>query len=154
IQYWSSGKDKRILAAMGHHVYALDALTGKLLNSFGKDGAIDLKDFYDRDVRELQVVVTSPGVIYKDAMIMSVRVSEAKPAAPGDVMAFDVRTGKKVWEFRTIPRPGEFGYDTWPADAYTYTGGANCWAGMALDEKRGIVYIPTGSASYDFYGAD
>lgn len=154
VQYWESGRDRRIMAAMGHFVYALNARTGKRVKGFGQEGAIDLKRFYDRDVANLSIGVTTPGVIYKNIMIMSVRVQESHPAAPGDIMAFDVRTGAKVWEFHTIPRPGEFGYETWPPDAWKTTGGANCWAGMSLDEKRGVVYIPTGSATYDFYGAD
>jgi quinoprotein glucose dehydrogenase len=154
VQYWESGGDRRVMAGMGHHVYALHARTGKLVKQFGDRGAIDLKDYYDRDVSALSIVVTTPGVIFKDIMIMSVRVHEAHPAAPGDIMAFDVRSGRKVWEFHTIPRPGEFGYETWPPDAWKTAGGANCWAGMSLDERRGIVYIPTGSAAYDFYGAD
>lgn len=154
VQYWESGRDKRIMAALGHFVYALNARTGKRVESFGEGGAIDLKRFYDRDVTNLSVGVTTPGVIYKNIMVMSVRVQESHPAAPGDIMAFDVRTGAKVWEFHTIPRPGEFGYETWPPDAWKTTGGANCWAGMSLDERRGVVYIPTGSATYDFYGAD
>ncbi|MBM3289909.1 MAG: pyrroloquinoline quinone-dependent dehydrogenase, partial [Candidatus Hydrogenedentes bacterium] len=154
VQYWESGRDKRIMAAIGHHVYALDARTGTIITSFGEDGAIDLKEHYDRDVTNLSVGVTTPGAIYKDIMIMSVRLSEAHPAAPGDIMAFNVRTGAKAWTFHTIPRPGEFGYETWPPDAWKTTGGANCWAGMSVDEGRGVVYIATGSATYDFYGAD
>lgn len=154
VQYWESGRDKRLMVAIGHHVYALNARTGKPIASFGVDGAIDLKAHYDRDVSTLSLAASTPGAIYKDIMIMSVRVHEANPAAPGDIMAFNVRTGEKVWEFHTIPRPGEFGYETWPPDAWQRAGGANCWGGMSLDEKRGVVYIPTGSATYDFYGAD
>ncbi|MCC6798021.1 MAG: PQQ-binding-like beta-propeller repeat protein [Candidatus Hydrogenedentes bacterium] len=154
VQYWESGRDKRLMVAIGHHVYALQSRTGKLVDSFGKGGEINLKDYYDRDVSKLSIGVTTPGAIYKDIMIMSVRLQESHPAAPGDVMAFNVRTGAKVWEFHTIPRPGEFGYETWPADAWKTTGAANCWGGMSLDEKRGVVYVPTGSAAYDFYGAD
>ena len=154
VQYWESGRDKRIMAAIGHHVYALDARTGNVIETFGKDGAIDLKAFYDRDAANLSVGVTTPGAIYRNIMIMSVRLSEAHPAAPGDIMAFNVRTGEKVWVFHTIPHPGEFGYETWPPDAWKTTGGANCWGGMSLDVARGVVYIATGSATYDFYGAD
>ncbi|MCC6155851.1 MAG: PQQ-binding-like beta-propeller repeat protein, partial [Candidatus Hydrogenedentes bacterium] len=150
VQYWEAGRDKRLMVAIGHHVYALHARSGKQIKDFGKDGAIDLKEHYDRDVSKLSIGVTTPGAIYKDIMIMSVRLQESHPAAPGDVMAFNVRTGKKVWEFHTIPRPGEFGYETWPPDAWKTTGAANCWGGMSLDEKRGVVYIPTGSATYDF----
>lgn len=154
VQYWESGRDRRIVAAMGHHVYALHARTGELITTFGNNGAINLKDFYDRDVTKLSLGVTTPGAIYKNILIMSVRVHEAHPAAPGDIMAFDVRTGAKLWVFHTIPKPGEFGYETWPPDAWKTVGGANCWAGMSVDEKRGVVYIPTGSATYDFYGGD
>ncbi|HRK33897.1 MAG TPA: PQQ-binding-like beta-propeller repeat protein [Candidatus Hydrogenedentes bacterium] len=154
VQYWESGRDKRIMAALGHYVYALDARTGKRIVEFGDNGAINLKDHYDRDVSKLSLGATTPGAIYKDIMIMSVRVQESHPAVPGDIMAFNVRTGEKVWVFHTIPRPGEFGHETWPADAWKTAGGANCWGGMSVDEKRGVVYIPTGSAAYDFYGAD
>lgn len=154
VQYWESGRDRRIMAGMGHHVYALHARTGRLIKSFGDNGAINLKDHYDRDVSNLSITVTTPGAIYHDIMMMSVRVHEANPAAPGDIMAFNVRTGAKLWEFHTIPRPGEFGYDTWPPEAWRTAGGANCWGGMSLDLERGVVYIPTGSATYDFYGAD
>ena len=100
------------------------------------------------------MVLTTPGVIYKDLLIVGGRTSEGLPASPGDVRAYDVRTGKLRWSFHTIPHPGEFGYDTWPKDAWTYIGSANNWAGMAVDQKRGIVYAPTGSAAADFYGAN
>ncbi len=93
-------------------------------------------------------------MIYKNTLILSIRTSEALPAAPGDIIALNVLTGKREWIFHTIPHPGEAGYDTWPDGAWETAGGANCWAGMSLDAKRGIVYIPTGSAAYDFYGAD
>ena len=100
------------------------------------------------------MVLTTPGIIYKDLLIVGGRTSEGLPASPGDMRAYDVRTGKLRWSFHTIPHPGEFGYDTWPKDAWTYTGSANNWPGMAVDEKRGIVYAPTGSAAADFYGAN
>lgn len=154
VQYWESDEDRRIIAVMGHHVYALDAATGVFVEDFGEGGSLDLKAFYDRDVTDLYVTSTSPGAIHRDTLIVSVRVSEAPPAAPGDIMAFDLRTGERRWVFHTIPRPGEFGYDTWPPEAWKTAGGANCWAGMTLDEDRGIVYVPTGSPAYDFYGAD
>ena len=81
-------------------------------------------------------------------------VTEALPAAPGHIRAFDNRTGEQLWRFNTIPHPGEFGYETWPEDAYLRAGGANVWTGMALDEERGLVYCPTGSPSFDYYGGD
>jgi quinoprotein glucose dehydrogenase len=101
------------------------------------------------------IVSTSPGVVYKDLIIFGDREPEVLPAPPGDIRAYDVRTGKLRWSFHTVPRPGEYGYETWPADAWTYTGAANNWAGMTVDgRKRGIVYVPTGSAAADFYGAN
>ena len=115
---------------------------------------MNLKAAYDRNVTKLHIRSTSPGVIYKNILIVSVRVSEAHPAAPGDILAFNVITGHREWVFHTIPHPGEFGYDTWPPEAWKTAGGANCWAGMSLDHDRGIVYIPTGAATSDFYGAD
>ncbi|MBI2432168.1 MAG: PQQ-binding-like beta-propeller repeat protein [Candidatus Hydrogenedentes bacterium] len=154
VQYWASGRDKRIMASMGHSIYALAAKTGKPVPSFGVGGIVDIKKAYDREIGELHVGSTSPGVIYKDTIIVCTRVNEAKPAAPGDILAFDVRTGARKWIFHTIPHPGEFGHETWPPEAWKMAGGANCWAGMSLDEERGIVYIPTGSAAYDFYGPD
>ena len=107
-----------------------------------------------RDPQKQAIRLTSPGVIYKDLFIVGGRISEGLPASPGDIRAYDVRTGKLRWAFHTIPHPGESGYETWPKDAWTYTGAANNWAGMALDESAGIVFVPTGSAASDFYGAE
>ena len=135
-------------------VYALDASTGKPISTFGKDGRIDLRDDLGRDPALQSIYMTSPAVIYKDLMIVGGRESETLPASPGDVRAYDVRTGKLRWTFHTIPHPGEFGYDTWPKDAWKTSGAANNWAGMTVDVARGIVYVPTGSAAFDFYGAD
>ncbi|MCC6489393.1 MAG: PQQ-binding-like beta-propeller repeat protein [Candidatus Hydrogenedentes bacterium] len=154
VLYWSSGSDKRIYACVENYIYAIDAVTGACIESFGNAGAVDIKTAYARDISTMYLSSTSPGVIYGNTLIISVRVNEAHPAAPGDIMAFDVLTGKRVWVFHTIPHPGEVGYETWPPDAWKAAGGANCWAGMSLDEKRGIVYVPTGSAAFDFYGAD
>ena len=98
--------------------------------------------------------LTTPGVIYRDLLIVGGRVSEGLPASPGDIRAFDVRTGAMRWTFRTIPAAGEAGAETWPAGARDASGGANNWAGMAVDTARGIVFVPTGSAAADFYGAD
>src|SRR5208337_1143468 len=106
------------------------------------------------DYEKQSIALTTPGIVYKDLIIVGGANPETHPAPPGDVRAFDVRTGVLRWAFHTIPRPGEFGYDTWPKDAWTYSGAANNWAGMAVDRKRGIVYVPTGSAASDFYGAD
>ena len=152
--YWASGRDRRVFAAVRSYVYALDASTGKPIARFGKGGRIDLRENLGRDPEKQSIVATSPGTIYQDLLIVGGRTPEALPSPPGDVRAYDVRTGKLRWSFHTIPHPGETGYDTWPKDAWTYSGSANNWAGMAVDRKRGIVYVPTGSAASDFYGAD
>ena len=153
VTYWSDGGDKRIFYSAGSYLYAIDAQTGKVVPSFGDEGRIDLHDDLDRDVKNLYVVSTSPGVIYKDLLILGTRVAEGGDAAPGHIRAYDVHTGKRRWIFHTIPHPGEFGYDTWEnKDAWKYIGGANNWAGMSLDEKRGAVYLSIGSATFDFYG--
>ena len=155
LTYWTDGKEKRIFAGVMSFLYALDAKTGKPISSFGKDGHIDLRENLGRTpVGNQGVWLTSPGIIYKDMIIVGGRNPESLPAPPGDVRAYDVRTGRLRWSFHTIPHPGEFGYETWPKDAWTYSGAANNWGGMALDVKRGIVYVPTGSAASDFYGAN
>ncbi len=154
--YWADGGERRLFVAVDNFIYALDPKTGKPITTFGTagNGSIDLREDLDRDPRLQNVRLTSPGVIYRDLMIVGGRVGEALPTSPGDIRAYDVRTGALRWSFHTIPHPGEEGYDTWPKDAWTYSGGANSWPGMALDEARGVVYVPTGSAATDFYGAD
>jgi quinoprotein glucose dehydrogenase len=155
LAYWMDDKDKRILVGVMNFLYALDAATGKPIPSFGSQGRIDLRENLGREPASAQSIdLTSPVVIYKDLVIVGGRNPETLPAPPGDIRAFDVRTGKLRWSFHTIPRPGEFGYDTWPKDAWKTSGAANNWAGMALDPQRGILYAPTGSAAFDFYGAD
>jgi quinoprotein glucose dehydrogenase len=154
VVYWADGKNRRIFAAVQSFVYALDARTGKPIAEFGMDGRIDLREGLGRKPEDQSIVLTSPGIVYKDLLIVGGRTPEALPAPTGDIRAFDVRTGKLRWSFHTIPHVGEFGYETWPKDAWTYTGAANNWAGMAVDPQRGIVYVPTGSAASDFYGAD
>jgi quinoprotein glucose dehydrogenase len=154
VTYWSSGADRRVFAAVQSYVYALDVATGKPVPTFGKDGRIDLREDLGRDPAKLSIVLTSPGIIFEDLLIVGGRTPESLPAPPGDVRAYDVRTGKLRWSFHTIPHPGEFGYETWPKDAWQQSGSANNWPGMAVDAKRGIVFVPTGSAASDFYGAD
>lgn len=154
VVYWGRGKNARIFATARNYIYALDARTGKVIPTFGNAGRIDLHQDLGRDPDKQSVALTSPGIIYKDLLIVGGRTAESLPASPGDVRAYDVITGKLRWSFHTIPHPGEPGYETWPADAWTYIGSANNWAGMALDVKRGIVYVPTGSAADDFYGAN
>lgn len=154
LAYWSEGKEGRILVGVMNFLYALDAATGKPIPTFGKDGRIDLQENLGREPRFQSIALTSPGVVYKDLIIVGGRNPETLPAPPGDIRAYDVRTGALRWSFHTIPHPGEFGYDTWPKDAWKTSGAANNWAGMSLDPKRGIVFIPTGSAAFDFYGGD
>jgi quinoprotein glucose dehydrogenase len=154
VVYWAAGRDRRVFAAVESFIYALNASTGKAIPEFGAEGRIDLRENLGRDPQKQSVVLTSPGVVYKDLLIVGGRNPEALPSPPGDVRAYDVRTGKLRWSFHTIPHPGEYGYDAWPKDAWTYSGSANNWAGMAVDRNRGIVYVPTGSAASDFYGAD
>jgi quinoprotein glucose dehydrogenase len=155
LAYWAAGNDKRILVGVMNFLYALDATTGKPILAFAKEGRIDLRENLGREPASAQSIdLTSPAVVYKDLLIVGGRNPETLPAPPGDIRAYDVRTGKLRWSFHTIPHPGEFGYDTWPKDAWKTSGAANNWAGMTLDSQRGIVYIPTGSAAFDFYGAD
>ncbi len=154
LTYWEQGSDRRIFVASRHFLYALDARTGKPIATFGEAGHIDLREGLGRPPETLFVSATSPGIIYKAMLIMGSLVPETLPGAPGDIRAYDVRTGKIRWSFHTIPHPGEFGYETWPKDAWKYSGGANNWSGMSLDEKRGLVFASTGSASFDFYGAN
>ena len=154
LAYWSSGNDRRILVGVMNFLYALDGATGKPVANFGTDGCIDLRRDLGREPETQSIALTSPGVVYKDLIIVGGRNPETLPAPPGDIRAYDVRSGKIRWSFHTIPHPGEFGYDTWPRDAWKTSGAANNWSGMSLDAKRGIVYVPTGSAAFDFYGAD
>jgi quinoprotein glucose dehydrogenase len=155
LAYWQEGNDRRILVGVMYFVYALDAATGKPIASFGAGGRIDLREGLEREPASAQsIYLTSPGVVYKDLLIVGGRNPETLPAPPGNVRAFDVRTGKLRWAFHTIPHPGEAGYETWPRDAWKTSGAANNWAGMAVDPKLGVVYVPTGSAAFDFYGAD
>lgn len=157
VMYWQSedGKDKRILYSVGEKVYAINAATGKHISSFGEKGYVDLSKGLDRDTASYNpfIAATTPGIIYKNLMIIGMRVAESADAAPGHIRAYDVLTGKRAWIFHTLPQPGEKGYDTWDdKDAWKKFGGANSWAGMSLDENTGILYVPTGSIGGDFYG--
>ena len=154
LTYWSDASDRRIFVVSRSYLYAIDAQTGKPIPTFGTAGRVDLRAGLGRDPETLSVSATTPGIIFENTLIMGSIVPETLPAAPGDIRAYDVRTGKIRWTFHTIPHPGELGYETWPKDAWTYIGGANNWTGMSLDESRGIVFVPTGSAAFDFYGSN
>ena len=151
---WSDGTTQRLFAGVMNLLFALDPKTGQPVAGFGEGGHIDLRKELLGDYSKHFVALTSPGIVYKDLIIVGFRTMETHPAPPGDIRAYDVRTGERRWSFHTIPRPGEVGIETWPPGAWRNAGSANNWAGMALDEKRGIVYVPTDSAVSDFYGAD
>jgi len=157
INYWESKdrSDRRLLFASNHFLRALDAHTGKVIPTFGTDGAVDLKQGLGRDPKTLSLVQSmTPGRVFEDLLILGSATNQGYGSAPGDLRAFDVRTGRVVWTFHTIPHPGEFGYETWPPEAWKKVGGANIWSELSIDEKRGIVYAPTASAKYNFYGVD
>jgi glucose dehydrogenase len=155
LAYWTDGTDARLLAGVMNFLYALDPKTGQPIASFGEGGRIDLRKHLDAaDYTKQAVAMTTPGTIYKDMIIVGFRTSETPPAPHGDIRAFDVHTGQLRWSFHTIPHPGETGYETWPEGAWKNAGSANNWAGMTVDTKRGIVFVPTGSAVPDFYGGE
>ncbi|HYC72041.1 MAG TPA: PQQ-binding-like beta-propeller repeat protein [Opitutaceae bacterium] len=155
LAWWAEGEDRRILFGNGKWLYAVDAQTGRLVEGFGQAGRVDLAEGLGRDVSGLAIQANTPGVVWRDRIILGTRLGEGPaPAAPGHIRAFDVRTGRQVWRFNTIPEPGEPGHETWPADAWGRVGGANAWAGLTVDEERGLVFCPTGSAAFDFWGGD
>jgi quinoprotein glucose dehydrogenase len=154
VVYWEEEGVHRIYFSAGPYLYSLNADNGALNPEFGTAGRIDLRAGLGRDPSSLSVWVTSPGVIYRDMLIQGTALGEGYDAAPGFIRAFNIHTGALVWTFHTIPQPGEFGYDTWSEGAYTKVGGTNSWAGMSLDEDRGIVYAPTGSPAFDFFGGN
>ena len=154
LAYWSSGDDHRIIVGVMNFVYEINADTGKAIDTFGDHGRIDLRENLGVDPSTASIALTSPAVVYKDLFIVGGREPETLPCPPGDIRAYDVRTGKLRWSFHTIPHEGEYGADTWPKDAWKKVGSANNWTGMSLDAKAGVLYVPTGSAAFDFYGGD
>jgi len=144
----------RVLFNYRNRLYALDRTTGRPIPTFGDSGWVDLRQGLGRPVEGLSVSASTPGVVFEDLLIMGSSVPEQLPSAPGDIRAFDIKTGKLRWSFHTIPHPGEPGYETWPPDAWQVAGGANAWSGVTLDKARGMLFAATGSASYDFYGAN
>lgn len=153
VTYYADDKTKRLFYGVGSNLYCIDAITGNPIQEFGNAGKLDLHNDLGREVQDLYVAMTSPGIIYKDLIILSTRVDEGPAAAPGFIRAYDVHSGKLRWIFHTIPQPGEAGYESWEdKEAWKHIGGANAWSGFSMDEAKGIVYAPIGSASYDFYG--
>ncbi|MPZ19289.1 MAG: PQQ-binding-like beta-propeller repeat protein [Luteitalea sp.] len=162
INVWQrqDGSERRLLFAAGAYLQAIDARTGKLITSFGKNGKVDLREGLGRDPSSIiefgfgSLGWTSPGRVFENLLIVGSRTGEAYNSPPGDIRAYDVVSGTLVWSFHTVPRPGELGYDTYPKEAHEYVGANNAWGDISLDEARGIVYVPTGSPTYDFYGGD
>jgi quinoprotein glucose dehydrogenase len=154
--YWENGNDRRILYTKGPWLYALNATSGESIVSFGDSGRTSLKSGLGATAEGKMVISNTPGTVYGDLIVMPLRVSEGTDAPLGHIQAFNIKTGKLAWVFNTIPMPGEYGYDTWPKDVYknTKVGAGNNWSGMSVDRKRGILYVPTGSAAFDFYGGD
>jgi quinoprotein glucose dehydrogenase len=155
INYWQSedGRDRRLLFGINSFLQAIDARTGKSIMTFGTNGVVDLREGLLRGDR-MGWNNNSAGKVWRNLLILGSTPGESFMSPPGDIRDYDVVTGQRVWQFHTIPQPGEFGYETWPKDAWKYVGAANTWGNMSVDEERGIVYLPTGSATYDFYGAD
>jgi quinoprotein glucose dehydrogenase len=156
INYWESkdGADRRLIYSAANFLQELDAMTGEPIRTFGTNGRVDLRAGLDRDPAKVNQQSRTPGRVFENLLIMGSATNQEYDSAPGDIRAFDVRTGALVWTFHTVPRPGEFGYETWPPDAWKTIGGANNWGEQTIDEKRGILYVPTASPKYNFYGGN
>ena len=154
--YWENqdGSDRRLIFAIDDQLQELDAKTGQSITAFGTSGKVDLRQGLERDPSTIKVQSGTPGRVFEDLIILGSATNQEYLSAPGDIRAFNVRTGALVWTFHTVPRPGEFGYETWPVDAYKTIGGANNWGEQSIDVARGIVYVPTGSPKHNFYGGN
>jgi glucose dehydrogenase len=156
VNYWESrdGKDRRLIFSANNFLQAIDAQTGQNIRSFGVDGHVDLRVGLDRDPSTVNQQSRIPGRVFENLIILGSATNQDYDSAPGDIRAFDVRTGAHVWTFHTVPRPGEYGYETWPEGAWKTVGGANNWGEQSIDEERGILYVPTGSPKFNFYGGN
>ena len=157
ISYWESKdrKDRRLIFSLNDYMEEIDARTGKSILTFGNRGLVDLREGLDRDPSRMsRIQPNTPGRVFENLIILGSATGENYLAPPGDIRAYNVITGKMAWIFHTLPHPGEEFYDTWPKDAWKYIGGVNTWGEITIDEKRGIAYFPTGSPTYDYYGAD
>ena len=157
MNYWESkdGKDRRLLFSINDYLQEIDANTGKSIIQFGTDGVVDLREGLGRDPKTIgRIQSNTPGKVFENLLIIGSATGEAYFSPPGDLRAYDIVSGKVAWTFHTVPHPDEFGYDTWPKDAWKYIGGTNTWGEITVDAERGIAYFPTGSATFDFYGAD
>ena len=156
VAYWSDGKDGRVLIATHDlKLIALNAKSGELYPDFGEQGKVDLSKDLGRPVTPRSVTHSSPPAICRDTVVVGSIVADlaiTRQGPPGHVRGYDVRTGKRKWIFRTVPRAGEFGVKTWEKGSWKYTGAANVWSMMAVDNELGYVYLPTGTPTNDFYG--
>jgi len=155
--YWESKDrtDRRLIFSVNDNLQEINALTGVTINTFGNDGRVNLREGLGHDPKTIDSIQSgTPGRVFENLIILGSAPGELYGSAPGDIRAYDVHTGKLVWTFHTIPHPGEYGYETWPKDAWRYSGGVNAWGEISIDEKRGIGYFPLGSPIYDLYGAD
>ena len=155
MNYWESkdGRDKRLVYVAGGNLTAINAVTGETITSFGKNGLVDPTAGSDRPVGRPG---GNPGRIYENTIILALSggANYAPGTTPGDIRAFDVVTGEHKWTFHSIPRPGEFGADSWPAEYLPTAGGVHNWSEMTVDAENGIVFIPFGTARFDFYGGN
>ena len=157
MNYWESkdGTDRRLIFTMNDYLQEIDAETGLSITTFGSNGVVDLREGLGRDPATIgRIQSGTPGKVFENLVMLGSAPGEGYMSPPGDLRAYDVVTGKLVWQFHTVPRPGEFGYETWPKDAWKYVGAANTWGEITVDAERGIAYFPTGSPTYDYYGAD
>ncbi len=156
VNYWESrdGQDRRLIFSANNFLQAIDARTGKDIMSFGTNGRVDLRAGLDRDPETVDQQSRIPGRVFENLLILGSATNQEYASAPGDIRAFDVRTGALVWTFHTVPRPGEFGYDTWPEGAWKTVGGANNWGEQTIDESRGILFVPTASPKFNFYAGN
>ena len=157
VSYWADGDDRRIFTSALEKMFCLNADTGKLVPEFADGGVLDMRTGLDRNIGDdVQYYYANPPVFFEDMLLLGGGSGSEgpAPAAPGHIRGLDVRTGKRIWIFHTIPHPGEFGYETWGKDNWKVTGGANNWAGMSLDGERGLLFASTGSPTFDFYGGD
>jgi quinoprotein glucose dehydrogenase len=153
INVWQSksGADRRLIFGAGSYLQEINARTGITINTFGDDGRVNMRV---GTPRPLGGPSATPGRVFENLILVGSQTGEGYGSAPGDLRAYDVVTGKLLWTFHTIPHPGEFGYETWPPDAWKYAGGVNTWGEISIDEKRGIGYFPLGSPTHDMYGGD
>jgi quinoprotein glucose dehydrogenase len=155
--YWESPdkSDQRLIFAADSYLQEINLKTGLTINTFGNDGRVNLREGLGREPKTIGDVQSgTPGRVFENLIILGSAPGEMYGSPPGDIRAYDVKTGKLTWTFHTVPHPGEFGYETWPKDAWKYIGGVNTWGGLTVDEKRGVAYFPLGSPTYDLYGAD